>query len=407
MTDETDSREIFIGRQPIFNRELVLYGYELLFRTSELGRANIADANQATAQVIINALTEFGLDNVVGDVPAFINMTHDFLVGKNPLPLQPDKVVLEILETTIIDEQLIQGVNRLSEQGFTIALDDFVYSEKWEPLLKLAKIIKVEVPALDDVELSAYVVNLRRHNVRLLAEKVETEEEFEKLRDMGYDLFQGYFLAKPKVLRSNRVPTNKLTIMQLLLELNDKEADVDRLEQIISRDVAMSYRILRYINSAYFALARKVESIREAIVYVGMNNIRRWASLLVMSGFNDRPDELLRMAMIRARMCERIAEKTGQKDTDSFFTVGLFSVLESLLRLPMRSIVDELPLSQEMQSALQDRTGRMGRVLECVLACEQSICEQLDYSPLSRIQLRDVYLEAIAWSNENTRQLLQ
>jgi EAL and modified HD-GYP domain-containing signal transduction protein len=407
MQDETGSENIFIGRQPIFNRELKLYGYELLFRSSEQGFANIDDADQATAQVMINAFTEFGLNHVVGDNPAFINMTRDFLTGKNPLPLEPDRVVLEILETTTVDDELISGVSKLVDQGFIIALDDFVYSSEWDPLLEMAGIIKIEVPALNEEELWNHAVKLRRYNAKLLAEKVETEEEFENLRQMGYDLFQGYFLAKPKVLRGTRIPTNKLTILQLVLELQDKNTDVDRLEQIISRDVTMSYRILRYINSAYCALSRKVESIHEAIVYVGTGNISRWASLIAMTGFNDRPEELLRMAMMRARMCERMANAAGCADTGSYFTVGLFSVLDALLRQPMSSIVSELPFSEEMKAALLYKQGRIGEALQCAESCEQVICEPSGFGSLDRVQLRDIYLEAMVWSNDNTRQFLK
>lgn len=407
MDKKTDSNAVFIGRQPIFNRKLELYGYELLFRSSEQGGANIDDADRATAQVMINAFTEFGLNNVVDGKPAFINMTRDFLTGEKPLPLQSDQVVLEILETIAVDDELIKGVGKLAELGFTIALDDFVYSKKWDPLLELASIIKIEVPALSEEELWNYAVRLRRHNVKLLAEKVETEEEYEILRQMGYDLFQGYFLAKPTVLSGTRIPTSKLTVLQLLVELHDNETGADRLEQIIARDVTMSFRILRYINSAYCALSRKVESIHEAIVYVGTNNIRRWASLIALAGFNDRPEELLRMAMMRARMCEQLAESSGYDDSDSYFTVGLFSVLDALMRLPMSDVVGELPFSEEMKTALLKREGRLGAALQYVIASEQDACDYSGFADLDRVQLRDIYLEAVLWSNENTRQLLQ
>lgn len=407
MTIENGSQNIFLGRQPIFNRNLELYGYELLFDTTDPVTTNSGAAVPARSQVVVNAFIELGLGDVVGDSYVFMKIPPECLLGERLLPLRSDHVVLELQEKDTVDEQLIRNVSQLTEQGFTIALDEFDYSEQWKPLLDLAGIIKVDVLSLSDEDRWNHAVRLRKFDARLLAQNVESEEEYEILRNMGYDYFQGGFLAKPKILRINRIPNNKLRILHILAELQSGRSDLETLEQIISRDVAMSRKILRYIDSIYSALGRKVNSIHEAIVLVGTKNIRRWSSLIAMSGINDRPGELLGMAMTRARMCELIAEKSEREDVDSYFNVGLFSVIEAVLRLPMANLVAELPFSEETKAALVDCHGQLGEVLQCVISCEKCACEGAGFGLLDSMQLRDIHIEAMAWSGENTRLLLR
>jgi EAL and modified HD-GYP domain-containing signal transduction protein len=314
-------------------------------------------------------------------------------------------VVLEVLENVAVDAQLIDGVRRLSAQGFSIALDDFVYAEKWEPLLELADIVKVEIPALGHAQIAAHLKLLRRYDVQVLAEKIETEEDFERLREMGFDLFQGYFLARPKVLKGSRIPSNRLGMLRMLAALQDPDIRMEELGRTITQDVSMCYRMLRYINSAFFALPCKVESIQQAVAYLGLNNVRRWASLIAMSGFHSRPSELLRLALVRARLSEQLAEAAGRADADVYFTLGLFSILDSLLGLPMPVILNELPLADDLQAALLTRQGPLGQALECTLSFETTDLALITYAGLPLHTIQEIYVEALAWADENGQQL--
>lgn len=399
---DSEQAEVYIGRQPIFDRDLNVYAYELLFRRGGNSAGHLTDGTQATAEVIVNTFTEFGLDQVVGHHPAFINLTTDFILGKNPLPLPPDRVVLEVLEDVTVDAQLVQGVERLAGQGFTIALDDFVYDDKWLPLLRLCDIVKVEVPVLDEQRIREHLQILRKYPVKLLAEKIETREEFEHLKDLGFDLFQGYFLARPKTLRSTRIPSNQVNILRLIARLNKPGVNMDQLEDIIRTDVSISYKILRYINSASFSLPRKVESVRQAIVFLGMDAMKRWASLIAMSELHTSPSELFRLALVRARMCEHLAGARSLPNTDTYFTLGLFSALDALLGLPMAAVLNELPLDDELKSALLTHAGVMGGILQCTLAYEQPDWDGGLCSDLPIKTLRAAYMDAVTWTEQHT-----
>lgn len=400
--DEEGHSDVFIGRQPIFDKDLNLFAYELLYRDSHENRAVVTNQNQSTSEVIINLVTNFGFDVVTGGHTAFINLSKDFLTGNKPLPLPHDKVVLEVLEDIIVDQDLIDGLKKLSSENFAIALDDFVYSEEWEPILPLVDYIKVEIPLLSRDEIKKHVAELRKYGVKLLAEKVETEEEYEFLQTCGFDYFQGYFLAKPKVLSGKAIPPNKLTMILLLSDLNNTAIEIDKLTETISNDVSLCYKILKYINSAHYALPRNVSSIREAITYVGMNELRHWASLITMSNLSDQSaqsSEMMQQAIIRANMCEQIAEHTGVGDTQVYFSVGLLSMLDALLGLPMEKVLATLPLSEEIKAALLDFEGDVGEVLKCAIAYENADWEEAARYHLNATQLRDSFFNALSRSN--------
>lgn len=399
--ETTCHSDIFIGRQPIFDRELNLFAYELLYRDSYENRALVKDQNQSTSEVIINLITDFGFDRVTGNNTAFINLSRDFLTGNKPLPLPHNKVVLEVLEDTVVDVELIEGLEKLSSEGFSIALDDFIYSPEWDPVLPLVDYIKVEIPLLTSEEIQNHVARLKKYNVKLLAEKVESEEEYEFLQQCGFDYFQGYFLAKPKVLTGKTISPNKLKMISLLSDLNNSEIEIDKLVESISNDVALCYKVLRYINSAHYALTRKVESIRQAITYVGLKKLRQWASLIIMSKLNDQSIELMQQAMIRAHMCEQIAKQTEKADTQSYFSVGLLSTLDALLGQPMKQVLKTLPLSKEIQGALLHYKGDTGKVLQCAIAYENADWEGTSHINISATQLRDCFFNALTYANNN------
>lgn len=393
---------IFIGRQPIYDQDLQVHAYELLYRDSSTNAATHTDDDMATAQVVVNAFVDFGLERIVGSKLAFINMPRSYLVGDLPLPFPADQVVLEILETTPIDANLISSVHELARRNFVIALDDFIYHEKLEPLVDIASIIKIDFMALSTDEIREHLDKLKDCHVKLLAEKLETPADFKLALDMGFDYFQGFFFCKPNVVASRTISPNRLGVIQLLASLQNPDADIGDIEKIISTDVGLSYKVLRYLNSALYSLPRKIESIRHAIVYVGLPTIKNWFSLVALSKIDDKPPELVATALVRARMCELLATK--DKSREMFFTVGLLSVLDAMLDQPMAPIMRQLPLAVEIKTALLNHTGPAGETLACVLAYER--CEWDKLAELTRAEdLPKLFVEAVDWANAALREL--
>ncbi len=398
-------QNIYLGRQPIFDRELEVYAYELLFRAGETNAAGDLDGDQATSRVIANTFIELGLDEIVGRHRAFLNLTRGFLVNDWPLNFPRDRVVLEILEDIEPDDEVLAAVRRLKQEGFLIALDDFIFHERLRPLVELADLIKIDLMALEEGQLEEHVRVLRGYPARLLAEKIETREEFEHCKALGFDYFQGYFLSRPKVIQGREIPPNGLATVRLLARLQDPEVGAAELETLIGQDVGLSYKLLRYINSAFFALPKTVESIRQAVVYLGNQAIKTWATLLVFCGIEDKPHELMTTAMLRARMCQLLAERSGQPHSDTYFTVGLFSALEALLEAPLESVLEALPFSEDVRRALLAREGPYGAALNCVLAYERADWDQVRCDPLPTADITETYLEAARWADEVTRTL--
>ncbi len=401
--------EIFIARQPIYNRTQHVFGYELLYRSDEENRAKIADGegDVATSQTLLNAFTEIGLNDLVGGRTAFINLTRGFLTGKYPLPLPSDRVVIEVLEGLVVDDELIQSITGLAQQGYTIALDDFIYREEAIPLLNLANIVKLDIQAMSENDLRHHVATLSEYkHLKLLAEKVEAQEEYEVCRELGFHYFQGYFFSRPRIIKRKRVPSNQIALVQLLAELQQPDVTVPKLEALISRDVGLSYKLLRYINSSFFGLPKPVDSIQRAVIFLGTNVIKRWATLLVLSRIDDKPAELMVTAVVRAKMSELLAKAMGYSADEVCFTVGLFSVLDALLDMEMDKVLGMLTMSDEVNAALLRREGVPGKILDIVLHYECSEWDEVLNSELSADIIRDAYLESIAWSTETCRILI-
>ena len=398
--------EIYIARQPIYDRNLDVFAYELLFRDDTSNYAGVVDGDQATSDVIVNTFMEIGLNNIVGDRLAFINLTRAFIVDKHPVFLPKDRVVLELLEDIEADESVVEGVQRLNQQGYCIALDDFIFHESLRPLVENASIIKIDVVALDEAEIRSHVEQLREYPVKLLAEKVETQAMYHMCVELGFDYFQGYFFAQPVIIQGQRLPSNRLSILRLLGRLQDPELSACELEELVSRDVTLSYRILRYVNSAALSLPRKIDSIHQAVVLVGIQNIKHWSLLLAMSLVDDKPVELVITAMIRGKMAELLAASLKEPNPESFFTVGLFSALDALMDNSMEEILTQLPLADHIANALLHQEGTHGEVLRCVLAYERGYWEAIRCQLLSMPVIRTCYLDALQWASQMRQQLL-
>lgn len=396
--------KVFVGRQPIYDRNMKVFAYEILFRSGLEGGARITDGDEATSQVLLNTFLEIGVERIAGDCPAFFNLTRDLLLNQD-LELPKAQVVLEVLENIEIDPIFVKAVERLHKMGYRIALDDFAFEPHWEPLLRLAHVIKVEIPALDWDAAPALLAGLRQYKAKLLAEKVETQEEYEKLHKMGFDLFQGYFFCKPRVIEGRSLSSNRLSVLQLMAKLNQSNVEVAEVERMIRQDPSLSFKLLKYLNSPFFGLRIRVESIRQAITLLGIKTLRTWVTLLAMSGIQDKPQELMKNALQRAHLCETLAKAVRLPDEERYFTTGLLSVLDALMDLPMVEVLNQLPLSDEVKVALLEQTGALGEALGLALACERG-----DFESVSQFRGRDLpvdklFLEAMFWADQMAKEI--
>ncbi|MEO6697117.1 MAG: HDOD domain-containing protein [Gammaproteobacteria bacterium] len=389
--------DVFVGRHAIYNRELDVFAYELLFHGNIAGRGASQDPDQAVSQIILDTFTEIGLDPLIDGKMALINPTRGFLLGEYALPLSEAKLGLEILEDIVIDAPVIEAVERLSAQGYTLILDNPIHHETLRPLLEIADIIKMDVRNLPDNEVQRHVEALRKHKVKLLAGKVETHEQFEFCKRLGFDYFQGFFFCQPHIIKGQRIPPNRLVTLRLLAKLQDPVTSIRELETLISQDVSMSYKLLHSLNSAFYSLPRKIESIHQALVMLGNQWLKTWASLLLLSSIHDKPQELMQMAMTRAKMCELLATAKRLSAKEIFFTTGLFSVLDALMDQPMEDVLTALPLSQEINDALLRREGNLGTILQCVLDYERGNWDAVHCTGLQQAEITQAYLEAVAW----------
>lgn len=397
---------VFVGRQPIYNREMEVIAYELLFRGGgSHTSAQIVDADQATSQVILNTFMEIGLERIVGRLPAFINLTRGFLSGKYQLLVPPERVVLEVLEDIEVDEDLIANLRALSSRGYKIALDDFIYEQRYKDLIDVADIVKIDLLALDRDTLKKDTLMLRQHEVKLLAEKVETPDDFEFCKGLGFDYFQGFFFAKAKTISFQRAPTSRLAVLRTLAKVQDPGAGIAELDDYLSQDISLKFKLLNYINSNQFTLAQRIDSVRRALVLLGVKNIRNWLSLIALAGISDKPDYLLINAMIRAKMCELIAHAAKIPNQEDYFTAGLFSSLDTLLEAPMEEILSSLPLSGDIGQAILSQAGTLGDALACVLRYERGAWDEVSFAPLDPDVIKDCYLTAIAWASETAQAL--
>ena len=393
--------EVFVGRQPIYDRDGKTYAYELLFRARNEASARFESGDAATYEVFQNILMDIGLHRLVGDRLAFINLTRPFLMGSVTDALPTQRVVLELLEDIEIDDEVVAAVQSLRERGYVIALDDYIYHENHVPLLKLASIVKIDLKSLTPAQLREHVRQLEPYKLKLLAEKVETLEEYETCLSLGFDYFQGYYLSRPTVIHGQRMPTSRLAVVDLIKNLYLPELQTKDLEAHISRDVSLSYHLLRFTNSAFYGTSRSIESIRHAIVYLGQDAIRNWIMIMTLRSLQEGQSEHLTTALVRARMAQRLAETTSLEKVDSFFTVGLFSNLEHFLQIPMEHVLQELPLSTEVNAALLHYEGPMGEALRCAVAFEsEHPSGTRRFRNLDETQIGRLYLESLAWAHD-------
>ncbi len=369
--------DVFIARQPILDAEQKVFGYELLYRS---GPENIfpgIDADAASSQTIHDSLATFGLDLLAPRKLAFVNVARRVLTEHLYSILPKQRVVLELLETVKPDAEVVESCRQLKRAGYMLALDDYVEDAAYAPLIELADFIKVDFLTTSLTKRQELVTRYGSR-IHLLAEKVETAEDFREGLRLGFEYFQGFYFCVPEMLSRRKIPSSKLNYLQLIQEVSRPELDFDRLEQIIKGDVSLSVRLLRLLNSAAFGYKGRVRSVKGALTLLGEEPVKKWATMLAIGELGeDKPEELVVTCLVRARMCELLAPSASLAGhAHDLFLVGLLSLVDALVGRPLAELVQELALSEEIQEGILDDESRLGRVRLLVGAHEQGDWEQ-------------------------------
>lgn len=393
-----------MARQPIYDREGAVYAYELLYRSAGGPGAGPMDV-RASAQALANTLVEIGLDQLAGDKFAFINVCEELLHMDAIRLLPKDRVVLELLETMKLNESTESGIDVLKRAGYTLAFDDFIFEPSQFGFLSKVAIVKIDVLETPRAVIREQLDRVKRFGIKLLAEKVEDKEMYRRCMHWGFDYFQGYFYAKPEVMESRALAPRHQVMLSLLNKLQDPDATLSEIENLIMTDATMAYRLLRLVNSASMGLKSEVSSVRVAVAMIGMAKVQAIASLLTISGKSEDSPELMAIALIRGRMAEKLAGMLGYDDPNKHFTAGLFSVLDAMLDLSMASIVDKVPLDSELRDALTNPacTNPVGDTLRRALAFERGDWQTAGETLPGAENLGSIYSEAAAWAQELER----
>ncbi len=396
---------IFVARQPLYDKNNQLFGYELLYRSGEKNLAHFSDGKTASSQVILNSFMDIGFDSLVGSSFAFINITDDFILDESLTPMFEKQTVLEVLENITPTEEVVEGVKRLKDKGYKIALDDFQYGPEFDALLEIADFVKLDVIELSKEDIVQELEFLKKYNVKVVAEKVETPEMYTFCKELNFHYFQGFHFCKPQIVKHKKIPSNKLVVINLLKELNKDDYDFSEIEKALAQDVTLTYKLLRYVNSAAFTQRKEIDSIREALALVGGDTIKKWVTLLLMMQLAEgKPQALLITALVRARMCE-LLEESEENNTGQMFTVGLLSLLDALMDQPLVDLLDELTMSSTIKLALLDYDGHHGEILMNVILYEQGQWAELVKHGVDAKKYFSCYMDAIKWADETIESL--
>ena len=396
------SNQVLYARQPIVTNALEIYGYELLFRAE--APFCIIDGNYATSQVLLNAFNEGDVEEFMKGGRAFVNFTKELLI--EPPPFRKEAMVIEILENIEISEEVIAAVKTLNESGFKLALDDYTPGNAQDELIPYVSIVKLEFPSIQRNALQQVIRDLKTRNVTVLAEKIETHEEFRLCSQLGCDLFQGFFISKPEIIEGRKLPQRKMAVMKLVAKLQKPGLSIEEITKTISLDPSLSVKLLQLINSVSLKRAQNIDSIHMAVILLGISRVKAWASLLALATIDDKPRILIHFALIRAHMCELISELIEPHARDTYFTIGLFSCLEAFFDQPLREILVFLPLDKKVMEALLNMKGKPGLALNTVLNYEHGNHDAIHWKLLARQNingkvLNEVYKASILFANEH------
>ncbi|WP_043932169.1 EAL and HDOD domain-containing protein [Bacillus sp. EB01] len=403
--------EVFVARQPIFKKNKDLFAYELLYRNNHMNRFPEINGELATTDVIINSFLNIGIEELSNGKPCFVNFTEKLLQLKLPSYFKPNEIIIEILESIEINQELLNHCRELKSKGYQIALDDFILNAK-NPLsfhlLDLVDIIKVDFRATNAHVRRIIEKMPQKYNVKLLAEKIETKQEFESAVQNGYEYFQGYYFAKPVIISTHDVPEYFQNYIVIINQLSSKDPNLDSITELIEQDLSLSYKLLKLINSPKYLPTNKINSIKQAIVRLGFNELTKWLWILAirstLTNKSEWSKEIFINSLIRARMCELIAlHKQKRRDAPSFFLTGMFSLMDSLLGMEMDKVLKLMPLQENINQALIGQSNLLKEILDFVTSIEKGNWEEVS-TWYQKLQIEDrialgYYNEALKWAN--------
>lgn len=403
--------EVFVARQPLFNRMEEVYGYELLYRHNNMNSFPNINGDQATTEVLINSFFNIGIDKLSDGKPCFINFTENLLELRLPTYFQPRDIVIEILESVIPSQKIIDICIELKQLGYKLALDDFIFDKSnlySQSLLLLADMIKVDFQQTTKETRSDLETLAKKNNIELVAEKLETKEEYEQAKNKGYHYFQGYYFSRPLIMSTHDVPIYIHTYYKILELLNDEDPDINRISKLIEQDISLSYKLLKLINTLGYGMKQKVTSIKNAIIYIGLIELQKWIYVLTVrenEWKNGISFEVMHNCLIRSKMCESVAKLIpGRQEYGSFFLTGMFSLMDTIMNRDMATILSDLPLDETIVQALSGEKNIQRDVLQLVIAAETADwtriglgCKELN---IQEKELFKEYAESISWAKK-------
>lgn len=407
MTDSIDTAEsmdLLLARQPVFNKSQDVVAYQLLYRSDAEQAPKTINDHLATSSVILNTYASICQDGQVRSLPCYIKLTEKTLLADDFPDLPKEHFILEILGHTKLTEAVVERVKFLNQQGYRLALSDFTLDNKYAPVLNLVHILKLDIQKIGLDKLPKLVQTLRPYHLELLADKVETQQEFRTCHELGFALFQGYFLQKPEPIKGKKLGSSKVLLLQMMVELQNPSATAQSVEQLVINDPLLTYRILRVVNSAAFSLQREIESLSHAISLLGFEQIRKWVSLFLVTDTQDKPEELTRSMLVRGRMCELLAEMMGYDQPINNFITGLFSKLDVLLDMEMPELLEQIPLQADVKGALLSYEGRLGQVLKQVCQYENGQFAEMQMM-LDKAYYEAAYRHSLNWSQQVMKSL--
>lgn len=394
-----------LGRQPILDQNGVTYGYELLYRSNADEAFSELYEDEATSTVINNSFYQTEIGAISSGKKSFINFTSKLILDEIWSVLPKQNVVIELMDTIVPNAELIQSVRNIKNQGYTIALDDITNSASMEQLVEFADIIKIDVKDSDPAAVQRLAEKYLLQGKKVLAEKVETLKEYKDCRDWGFTLFQGYFFAEPQIVESQKIPESRASKLQLMQQIHQPDIDYGDLVDVLKSDPGLTMKLLKYINSVSMGVRHEITNLRQALALIGLNNFKKWATVLIMSSISDdKPRELMRLSLYRGRFCELLSDQINVDDKSSeYFLTGIFSLMDAAFNTPMERLVEELPLADEIIETLLGNETKLQIALQLSQALEQN--QDLESrltsftKPVSMNAVYDIHKEAIAWTD--------
>ena len=400
----------YAARQPILDKSKKLFAYELLFRDSIDNVFPDIDGDEATSKMIEASQFNMGISEFTGNKAAFINFTLETMEKGYPEMLTPEEVVVEILETVKPGKKLLALCKDLHTKGYTLALDDYEHKNVWAHFYPFIKIIKIDIQQSSIDDIKEVLIAIKDHpHIKMLAEKVETYEEYDQMLQLGFDYFQGYFFAKPEMIKTKTLSPSQMAMAELLYETSKTDLDLNSITSVFERDVSLSYKLLRYANSAIFKRRNEISTIKQALVILGSGELKRFIGLMFAVTANPvKPSELINLAMTRAKFCELVAHDIhAQLDVSIAFLTGLLSMIDAILDEEMASVLEKLPLSQDIKDPLLTKKGVMAAIIKLVEFIEQAQWDKttlvMEKLKLDKDKVVEHYNQAVAWADEQTQ----